>query len=113
MTVYYGEHPLQMIYTDEELSVKIGEFIADKTKDGSRYFSYKGLCNVLFRLAQMENKLKIEKDATYNNPVLDYDDATRISRLLWNRIWNREIFIDFYENKYAANYHDDTYFGIL
>jgi len=113
MTVYYGEHPLQMIYTDEELSVKIGEFIADKIKDGSKCFSYKGLCNVLFRLAQMENKLKTEKDATYNNPVLHYNDATRISLLLWERIWNKEIFIDFYENKYVANYHEDTYFGIL
>ncbi len=113
MIVYYGEHPLQMIYTDEELSEKIGEYIADKAKEGCYYFSYKGLCNVLFRSAQTENKLKTEKDATYNNPVLDYNDATRISRLLWERIWNKVIFIDFFENKYAANYHEDTYFGIL
>ena len=113
MTVYYGEHPLQMIYTDEELSAKIGEFIADKIKDGSKHFSYKGLCNFLFRWANIDNKLKIEKDATYNQPVLHYNDATRISRLLWDRIWNKEIFIDFYENKYAANYYNDTYFGII
>jgi hypothetical protein len=113
MTVYYGEHPLQMIYNDEELNVKIGDFIDGKNKDGSKYFSFKGLCHTLFRQAQVENMLKTEEDATYNNPVLDYDDATRISRLLWLRIWNKEIFIDFYENKYAANYHEDTYFGII
>ena len=113
MTIYYGEHPLLMMYTDEELRTKIGEFIADKIKDGSKYFSYKGLCNILFRCAQSENKLKTEKDATYNNPVLAYDDATRISRLLWERIWNREIFIDFCENNFAATYHEDTYFGII
>lgn len=113
MIVYYGEHPLQMVYSDEELSAKIGEFVERKIKDGSKYFSFKGLCHTLFQQALVENKLKTEKDAAYNNPVLDYDDATRISRLLWLRIWAKEIFIDFYENKYAANYHDDTYFGIL
>lgn len=113
MTVYYGERALSMTYSDEELNKKIGIFIQDRIKEGHKSFSYKALCYVLFREAQEEKCLLMDNGAVYNNPVMADADATRISLLLWQRIWNREIFIDFHENKYATNYHDDTRFGII
>lgn len=113
MTVYYGEHPLPMTYSDEALDEKIESFISEQKKAGHAQFSYKSLCYALFRIAQSENCLKVESDASYNNPVMDETDATRISRLLWERIWERKIFIDFHENKYVAHYHDDIRFCVL
>lgn len=112
MIVYYGEHPLLMTYSDEELNGKIDLYISDIKKSGHLKFSYKNLCYTLFRYAMSEHCLKAEPNASYNNPVMADSDATRISRLLWNRIWNHNIFIDFHENKYTAH-HDDTWFCIL
>ena len=113
MIIKYGELPLPILYTDSELDLIIDSFINLKKKKKFKYFSYKELCNYLFNEAKINNHLKIESDVVYNSPVLAEEDATRISYLIWHRIWNKEIFIDFFENKYTTHLNDDIRFCIV
>ena len=113
MTIVYGEHQLAMNYSNEELNLIIDQYIKKEKSEGRDVFSYKSLCYYIFSRASSEKRLKVETGHVYNNPVMMDADATLVSKLLWQRIWNRNIIIDFHENKYASNYFDDTRFCIL
>lgn len=113
MSIIYGEYQLAMNYSVEELNQIIDKFIEAQKNEGQETFSYRNLCHYLFRLALSENRLQKENDCMYNNPVMADSDATLVSKLLWERIWEKEIIIDFHESKYASSYHDDTRFCVL
>lgn len=113
MIIRYGEFPLKMTYDDDELNGIIESYILECKKQNQKTFSYKVLCSFLFYEAQCKNKLERETDVIYNSPVMTNEDAIRISHLLWTRIWKRQLFINFHENRYATHYPGDTYFCIL
>ena len=112
MTVRYGEYPLPMDYEDEALDNLIDKYISEK-KSNAADFTYRGICLWLFRIASNEGRLKKENDTVYDNPIMTYDDEIRISKLLWNRIWDKKIFINFSHNEYSSHYVNDTSFSIL
>lgn len=112
MTVQYGEFPLPMSYEDSELDGMIEEYISEKKKKEG-CFSYRDICIHLFRTAFNAGRLKKEEDTIYNNPIMTDYDAERVSKLLWSRIWDKKIFINFHEDQYAAHYPNDVRFGII
>ena len=57
-----------------------------------------------------EGKLKKEANTEYSEIEMLPSDATKISRILWQKIWDKEIFIDFNKNPYSSNYPNDTVF---
>lgn len=102
----YGITPLAVSYTDVELKNKISNFI-----DLSDYeVTYKQLCNYILNEAKKEGKLKKEANTEYSEIEMLPSDATKISRILWQKIWDKEIFIDFNKNPYSSNYPNDTVF---
>jgi hypothetical protein len=112
MVVQYGEFPLPMSYDDSELDSMIEEFISEKKKTEG-CFSYRDICLYLFRTAFNAGKLKKEEDTIYNNPTMTDYDAERVSKLLWCRIWDKKIFINFNEDQYGAHYPNDVRFSII
>lgn len=112
MTVQYGEFPLPMSYDDSELDGMIEEYISEKKKMEAG-FSYRDICIYLFRTAFNAGRLKKEEDTVYNNPIMTDYDAERVSKLLWCRIWDKKIFINFNEDQYVAHYPNDIRFGIM
>lgn len=112
MTVQYGEFPLPMDYKDDELEVLIDKFITEKAK-GSKSFTYREICASLFRSAYSDGRLKKDADTVYNSPVMTDEDAERVSRLLWLRIWGKKLFVNFNVNKYATHYPHDITFCIF
>ena len=112
MIVQYGEYPLPMSYDDSELDGLIEKYIAvKKAKEGS--FNYRDICIFLFRTALNEGRLNKEDDTIYNNPIMTRLDAERVSRLLWQRIWDKKIFIHFNEEQFGAHYPNSIRFGII
>ena len=112
MTVQYGEFPLQMDYQDDELDVLIDKYISEKGKN-DRSFTYREISTNLFRVAYSEGRLIKDADTVYNSPVMTDEDAERVSRLLWFRIWDKKLFVNFNVNKFATHYPNDVSFCIL
>ena len=102
----YGITPLAVSYTDVELNNKISNFIDLSDNE----VTYKRLCHYILNEAKKEGKLKKEANTEYSEIEMLPSDATKISRILWQKIWDKEIFIDFNKNPYSSNYPNDTVF---
>ena len=102
----YGITPLAVSYTDVELKNKISNFIDLSDNE----VTYKRLCHYILNEAKKECKLKKEANTEYSEIEMLPSDATKISRILWQKIWDKEIFIDFNKNPYSSNYPKDTVF---
>lgn len=102
----YGKTALNMNYSDEELKDLINIYF---NEDG--YYSYKSLCAYILNKAKENNKLDKEPNTEYSDIEISLFDADRITKILWNKIWNKEIYIDFYDNPYTSRYNNDFHFG--
>lgn len=110
----YGESQFGLRYSDEELSDIIGTFIKKQKSMDIDYFTYYTLCKHVLVYADKEGKLLgKELNTYYQQPSLSQKEYTRISRLIWNFILGRRIFVDFSNNAYIARYDNDTVFGIM
>ena len=58
------------------------------------------------------NKAEGAPNTKYSSSDISIADGIRVSRILWEKIWNKEIFIAFGDNPYRAQYKDDTRFFI-
>ena len=110
----YGESRFGLQYEDEELKSVINAFIQAQRKEKDYYFTYYTLCRHIMLLADKENKLKgKEANTYYQQPNLSPKEYTRISRLIWDFILDKKIFVDFSNNAYIPHYENDTVFGIM
>lgn len=110
----YGESRFGLKYEDEELKSIINAFIQLQRKVKDYYFTYYTLCRHIMLLADKEDRLN-GKDANtyYQQPNLSGKEYTRISRLIWDFILEKKIFVDFSNNAYIPHYENDTVFGIM
>lgn len=106
MITKYGEVHLNMKYTDDELAQLIEEYF-----NSGYCWSYKSLCKYVFNEAIKENKLNKEENTEYSTPEMSSIDASRITKLLWKKIWEKEIYIEFSYNDYTSPDRTDFYFG--
>lgn len=98
--------PVPVTYTDEELNKMISDYIADiKTE-----FTYNGICSYVVTKAVEEDKVEGAPHTKYTRNELSVKDGYRVSRILWEKIWAKEIFIIFGKNPYMAHLNDDTRF---
>lgn len=104
--IIFGSTRLSLSYIDEELYEMVSSYI-DGTKDE---FTYIGVCNFIRERAKKENKFQKEDDTEYSDIELLPSDASRISKALWQKIWNKEIFIDLNKDIYRGHYARDTIF---
>ena len=110
----YGSHPFSLAYEDAEIKQYIKNYILYRKKSGQMYFTYFTLCKLILDQAKREDKIKgMEPNTYYESPDLSQTEYTRISRILWEFIWDREIFVDFSNNSYIAHFSNDTVLGII
>lgn len=102
----FGSTRLSLSYTDEELDEKVSSYV-DMAKDE---FTYNGVCGFIRERAKEEGKFQKEANTIYDDIELFPIDASRISRVLWQKIWNREIFIDFNKDPFHNYSSQETFF---
>lgn len=110
----YGDHQFDLKYEDKELLEIIEKYICDKKTHGEMYFTYYTLCRFILYKAKEDNKLEgVDSNTYYESPNISQKELTRISRLLWDLILDRKIFVDFSNNAYMAHIGgNDTVIGI-
>lgn len=105
---YYNSNPVPVEYTEEEMREKILVYI----KDTEREFSFKSLSVFLVHEAIKELKVKDAAHTQYSSNEMDPLSSIQLSKILWELIWDKTIFIAFGENPYVAHYAGDTRFVV-
>ena len=110
----YGDHQFDLKYKDEKLLEIIKNYICDKKTHGEMYFTYYTLCRFILYRAKKDDALEgVTPNTYYESPNVSQKELTRISRLLWDLILDRKIFVDFSNNAYMAHIGgNDTVIGI-
>lgn len=106
MCMTYKTGPVPITYTDEELEQLISSYIAEANDE----FSYRNICYYIVAKAKEEGKVQGAPHTEYTGNEISISAGNRISRILWEKIWSKEIFIAFGENPYHAHYNGDTRF---
>ena len=108
--ILYTNEPLTLDYDDEKVQDLIRQYIKEVT---SKRFTFVQLTNYILKQFIEEKKAGNDVSVFYLKPELRPTDYARISQILWNFIWNKEICIDFYVNPYQGQRVDDQAFIII
>lgn len=103
-TYIYGPSKLALKYPKEELNDLIEKFITD-----NKNFSFSQLCNYILSEADQHDMLEKKNNTSYSQILLTYADTITISKLLWDRIWNKEL-IQLFNNPHDIYHNNDAYF---
>lgn len=106
---YYNSNPVPVEYTEEEMRERVLRFIDDNKTE----FSFKVLSSYMVQIAISERKVKDADHTVYSSSEMDPRSSIMLSKILWDLIWDKKIFIAFGENPYAAHYAGDTRFVTL
>lgn len=104
-TYIYGPSKLALKFSKEELNELLDKFILLNKR-----FSFSQLCNYILSEADQRDMLKKEPDTSYSQILLTDGDTITICKLVWERIWKKELIqlfntpLDMYHNS------NDTYF---
>ena len=109
MITTYSGSPIKLPLEDRELLKIIREYVLN-LEQGS--FSYLQLCDYLVKKSSVNVSDGQQGHVVYLVKRLSPSDYSRISRLLWQLLWEKVICIDFYENPYQPKRNDDTVFLI-
>lgn len=103
---YYNSNPVPVEYTEEEMRERILVYINEKSGE----FSFKTLSYYIIQTAIDEKKVKNAEHTQYSSNEMDPKSSILLSRILWELIWDKRIFIAFGENPYAPHYKGDVRF---
>ena len=103
---YYNSNPVPVEYTEEEMKEKVLTFINDRKGE----FSFRTLSNFIVQTAMNEQKVKDAAHTQYSSNEMDPLSSIQLSKILWELIWDKKVFIAFGENPYMAHYAGDTRF---
>lgn len=94
----YDFNPVPITYTSAELNVIINNYISNTNSE----FNFNELCSFILDKAKQEKKVKDAENVEYSSSELRSLDSIRVSRILWDHIWNKEIIIAFGDNRYRS-----------
>lgn len=100
-----GTSRLALMYTDEELGELVDTFIVD-----NNMFTYSQLCVYVLSIADQDNKIKKQPNTTYSHIAMINEDKRRICKLLWDRIWAKDLLILFNDSNDIYMRNNETYF---
>ena len=103
----YGRSALRLNYRNEELK-KVVETFMDKV---NTKFSFSELCDYVLERAAIEDRFQREPYTRYTDIVLTEQDEHRLSVILWQKIWNQELVIEFRSGNIRQS--NDVMFGIV
>lgn len=99
-------NPVPVTYDDQELLSLIDKYLSEKHGE----FSYKSVCHYVVNEAKRNNKVEGAPHTHYSSNEICIPDGIRISKILWEKIWNKEVFIAFGDNPYRGQYNNDVRF---
>lgn len=90
----YDTNPVQLLYSDEELRVRIN-MVMD-SRDHTKGITFVNLCYQLMQVAFQEHQVKkADENTTITSEELSAEDQVRVSRILWQLIWEHKVFLLF------------------
>lgn len=103
-TIVSGSVPVT--YDDQELLDMIEKYLSGRNEE----ISFIQLCHYVVNEAKRNGRVEGAPTTRYSSSDLSIPDGIRISKILWEKIWNKEIFIAFGENPYRAHRTGDIRF---
>jgi len=101
-----NRNPVPITYTDAELNDIIAKYISESRIE----FYFNDLCYSILYKAKQEKKVKDAEHVAYLSSDLSYIDLIRVSRILWEYIWKKELFIAFGDSKNQSYIPGNTRF---
>ena len=90
----YDSNPVHLLYENEELRDRILMII--EGRDKTTGITFVNLCYQLIQVAFQENKVKkLDDNTTITSEELAPEEQVRVSRILWELIWDHKIFLLF------------------
>ena len=87
-------NPVQLLYNNEELRDRINMVM--ESRDHTKGITFVNLCYQIVQVAFQEHKVKkADEDTTVVSEELSAEDQVRVSRILWELIWDHKIFLLF------------------
>ena len=103
----YGRSPLRLTYNGQQLQRVVEDFL----KGVKSTFKYSELYNHVLERALHEEAFVREPYTRYTEIVLTEDDEHRLSMVLWQKIWERTLMIEF--RNVTPHRVQDTVFGVV
>ena len=100
-----GTSRLALKYSDEELGELIDNYIVD-----NNMFTYGQLCSYAVSIADQDDMLLKQPNTTYSQIAMTNEDKRRICKLLWDRIWAKDLLILFNDPNDIYMRNNETYF---
>lgn len=110
MLYFYDKTPISILYTDQEMLDVLTSFI-DSYDDDT--VTFEQISTYLISKADKDSKLDKLPEAKYNSIILTDKDGQRLSRMLWELIFQRKIYLNFYKNPYGNIKQADFVFGLI
>ena len=90
----YDSNPLQLLYSNEELRDRI--LMVMEGRDNTTGITFVNLCYQIVQMAFQEHQVKkADENTTLTNEELAPEEQVRVSRILWELIWDHKIFLLF------------------
>lgn len=90
----YDSNPVRLDYNDEELQERIS-MVMD-SRDHTTGITFVNLCYQLVQIGFQEHRVKkADENIILISEELSPEDQVRVSRILWELIWNHKIFLLF------------------
>ena len=89
----YDTNPVHLIYENEELRDRILMII--EGRDKTTGITFVNLCYQIIQIGFQENKVVIPEDTIITSEELAPEEQVRVSRILWELIWDHKIFLLF------------------
>ena len=89
----YDNSPVHLLYDNEELRERI--LMVMDGRDHTTGITFVSLCYQVIQLGFQENKVEIPADTIITSEELAPGEQVRVSRILWELIWDHKIFLLF------------------
>ncbi len=89
----YDSKPVHLLYNDEELRSRILMII--EGRDKTIGITFVNLCYQIIQIAFQEKMVKVPEDTIITSEELAPEEQVRVSRILWELIWDHKIFLLF------------------
>ena len=89
----YDTNPVHLLYSNEELRDRI--LMVMDSRDHTTGITFVNLCYQVIQIGFQENKVVIPEDSIVTSEELAPGEQVRVSRILWELIWDHKIFLLF------------------
>lgn len=89
-------------------STQLRTLIEDFINKQENEFSFKTVCHYILAKAKEEGKVPNADNTLYSSSELNPWSSATISKIIWEMIWDKKVFIAFGSNPYRGGYPDDV-----